>query len=140
MQASSAVGHGTFAHLGRALAAASAAVLLLLPVGCLEKNPEVKKSVNYLIEAREAIAAGDNAKAMEALNASIEAQPNNWALFERAKLQLEAGDEEAALASCEQALELDSESADVLWLKGEIEKPKAKRFKGRFKNPPSKGK
>lgn len=137
MKASSVVGHGCFSRVRSTLPAAAAAILLLPLAGCGEKHSEVKKSNELLIEARQAIVSGDTAKAIEALNASIEAQPNTWALFELAQLQLKEGDEQAALASCVQGLELDSESADILWLKGEIEKPAEKRFKGRFKFPPS---
>ena len=138
MKLSSVKGHGYSSSFFRSLWPAAAAVALVLPVaGCGEKHAEVKHSNDLLIEARQAITAGDTAKAIEALNASIEAKPNTWALFELAQLQLGEGDEQAALASCDKGLELDPESADILWLKGEIEKPEEKRFKGRFKFPPS---
>jgi uncharacterized protein HemY len=113
------------------------AVGLLAVLGCAEAEKGMTKSRTSLIEAREAIAAGDSAKAIELLNASIADQPNTWAYFELAKLQLAGGDEPAALASCDAALQLDPESPDIVWLKGEIGKPEANRFKGRFKDPPS---
>lgn len=106
-------------------------------LGCAETETGMTKSRTSLIEARDAIAAGDSAKAIELLNASIADQPNTWAYFELAKLQLAGGDDQAALASCDAALQLDPESPDLVWLKGEIGKPEANRFKGRFKDPPS---
>jgi len=113
--------------------------LLVVP-GCAEKHADVVDSRNYLVEAREAILAGDSAKAMESLQASIKAKPNTWAYLELAKLQLAAGDDKAAIENCELGLKLDSSNADLRWLQGEANKPEGKRFKGRFKNPPSSGK
>ena len=118
-------------------AMAGMVALLLLTTGCAKKKTEINSSRNYLIEARQAIDAGDSAKAVEALNASIASRPNVWAYFELAKQQLALGDEKAALSNCEKALAMDPEMADAHWLQGELKKPAAKRFKGRFKDPPS---
>lgn len=115
--------------------------LLLSVAGCGDaKKQELSESRNFFIEANRAIGAGDSAKAIEALNASIASNPNSWAYFELARQLLEQGDQEAALSNCELALELDPQMADGLWLLAEIKKPETKRFKGRFKNPPSLGK
>jgi tetratricopeptide (TPR) repeat protein len=96
--------------------------------------------VKHFIAAQEALAAGDRAGAMEALTKSIEAKPTGWAYLERAKLYLEQGDDEAAIADCEAGLALDPENIDLKWLLGEAKKPKAERFKGKNAEPPSAGK
>ena len=118
------------------LAVMTPVFLLLLALGCGGKKQDLRESRNYYLDARRAIKEGDSAKAIEALNASIESQPSTWAYFELAKQHLEQGDEQAAQTNCDKALELDSEMAEALWLHGELKKPDAKRFKGRFKNPP----
>lgn len=124
---------------GRTIASLLASSLVVVSAisGCGDDKPELSDSRNYLVEAREAMNAGDNAKAMEMLKSSIEAQPNTWAYIELAKLQVEAGEDEAAMQNIEAGLALDPDSADMKWLKGELEKPEGKRFQGRFKNPPS---
>lgn len=105
--------------------------------GCDAGKSEVTVSNNYFIEASRAIGAGDTVKAMEALNASLDIKPSVWAYMERAKLNLQNGDQQAALADCQAALAISPEDRDVLWLQAEIKKPASKRFKGRFKTPPS---
>jgi hypothetical protein len=107
-------------------------------VGCGGSDePNVPQSGQYLIEARKAMADGDEAKAIESLNASIESEPNTWAYLERAKINAKNGADEAALADCEAVLKLEPENRDVPWLKAEIKKPVASRFKGQFAIPPS---
>lgn len=120
-----------------AVMVAAVALSHLLTAGCNEAKSEVKESNNLIVEARKAVASGDSAKAIEALEASIEVHPNTWAYYELARLKLDAGDEAAATENVDKALALDPEGVDLLWLKGEIEKPVEKRFKGRFKDPPS---
>ncbi|MDC0935449.1 hypothetical protein OAS39_04110 [Pirellulales bacterium] len=111
--------------------------LSILLVGCGEGERELPPSATYLIEARHALAGGDSAKAMEALTASIDSDPNTWALLERAKLHLTNGNEDAASADCLSALEIDPANRDIKWLQREIKKPASQRFKGRNKLPPS---
>ena len=135
MRPSNLVSHRKFAALGAFTLAA--VPLLLLVAGCADKKTDVIDSRNHLVEAREAINAGDSAKAIELLKASIAARPNTWAYLELAKLQLAGGEDQAALENCELGLKLEPDSADLLWLQGEAKKPEGKRFQGRFKNPPS---
>ena len=90
-----------------------------------------------LEEAKQAIAAGDTAGAMTALQASIDAQPNTWAYLERAKLNAKQGKDQEALADCEEILKIHPENRDVPWLKAELKKPADKRFQTR---PPSSNK
>ncbi len=89
------------------------------------------------LDAQKSLVAGDNEKAMETIDASIAAEPTPWALFIRAKLLLDRGDDAAALRDCEAGLQEDPDDAKLLWLKGEISKPTASRFQGKFKAPPA---
>ncbi len=107
-------------------------------VGCSgETEPDVSDSGKYLIEARQAVAEGNDAKAREALDASIKAEPNLWAYMERAKLNAKQGQDPAALADCEEILKLNPENRDVPWIKGELKKAVDQRFKGASATPPS---
>ena len=105
--------------------------------GCGDSQSSTPAWVNPLVDARKAIGAGDTAKAMEALTASIEQEPNVWALMERSKLYLAEEKIDEAKADCAQAKELEPENIDIAWLLGEIDKPADKRFKGRNQFPPS---
>jgi Tfp pilus assembly protein PilF len=114
------------------------ALFFVVSIGaCHPDKAEMTEANNSLIEARQAIDAGDTAKAMAALDRSIASRPMIWSYFERAKLHLQNGDERSALLDCQSALEISPEDPEILWLKGEIEKPANKRFQGEFKNPPS---
>jgi hypothetical protein len=111
--------------------------LALAPGGCADSSPPISDSGQHLIDAREAISAGDTAKAKSALDASIAADPNRWAYMERAKLNAREGNDEAVLADCAELLKINPKDPDVPWLKGELKKPKEKRFQGQFATPPS---
>ena len=100
-------------------------------------GPPVSKANRLFLEAEELLAEGKTDQAMEKLTASIDAEPTKWAYIERAKLRAQAGNEQAAIEDCDAALKIIPEDPDLLWLKGEFEKPKDKRFLGRFKAPPS---
>ena len=116
--------------------------LLALAQGCGDPPPEARFGSfgEHFMEAQKALAAGDTAAAMDALNASIDAQANPWAYLERAKLHLELGESEAAQADAQAGLKLQPENRDLQWLVTELEKPPNQRFKGRFAEPPSTGK
>lgn len=117
--------------------AAIVGLALLVTGGCSPAEKPVGDANKLFIQASESIAKGDQAGALTALDASLAAQPTLWAYRERAKLKADAGDDAAALADCEAALALAPGDVDILWLKGEFTKPKAQRFQGQFKNPPS---
>lgn len=104
--------------------------------GCGGTPSEPTRSYNHLVAASEAIAAGDKEKAMTELTAVIDTSPNGWAYFERARLQLEQGKEPEAVADCQKGLELEPDNSQLKWLSGELKKPAAQRFKGRFAKPP----
>jgi hypothetical protein len=111
--------------------------VLLLLAGCGPSAPKISDANKYLIEARQAIGDGNTAKALEALNASIDSQPNAWAYMERAKINAQQGNDQAALEDCKEIEKLEPHNRDIPWLRGELKKPKEKRFKGQFAIPPS---
>jgi hypothetical protein len=106
----------------------------MLPCGC--GSSENSGVYNHLVAASEALKAGEKDKAFSELSASIDTSPSAWAYFERARLNLGNGDEDAAKADCQKGLELDSKYRDLLWLSAELKKPPAKRFKGKLAKPP----
>lgn len=121
----------------RAVLLSLSGATLVAVAGCGSAERPLSQSAELLVEAREALAAGDDEKALSALDDSIASQPMVWSHFERAKLRLRLGKEQGALEDCEAALKLSPEDREVLWLKGELQKPADKRFQGQFKNPPS---
>ena len=108
----------------------------MLISGCGGGGTSTSRGYNHLVAAAEAIAAGDKDKAFDELSASIETSPSAWAYFERARINLDKGQEDAARADCQKGLELEPKRRDLLWLSGEMKKPAAKRFKGKFAKPP----
>jgi Tfp pilus assembly protein PilF len=112
--------------------------LLVLAAGCGgQTEANVPEAAQHLIEARQAMADGDTAQALAALDASIASEPNSWAYLERAKIRAAQGDDQAAEADCQALLALEPENRDVAWIRGELKKPVAGRFQGKFAYPPS---
>ena len=107
----------------------------VLVCGCGEP-PQVEADA-LVLEAQRAATQGDQAKAIELLDRSIEINPSFYAHSARAKIYLEQGDAAAALADCEAGLKIEPLDSDLLWLKGEAEKPEADRFQGDAAEPPS---
>lgn len=106
--------------------------------GCgSQAEAKVPKSAQLLLDAKQAVADGDDAAALAALNESIASQPTTWALIERAKLNARRGDDEGARADCQQLRQLDPETRDAAWIEGELKKPTAERFKGPAATAPS---
>ena len=123
---------------GRAARTLTAIALMALLAGCgQDSEPKISDASQHLIEARKAIVDGSAPKALEALNASIESEPNVWAYLERAKIHARQGADEEARKDCKAILELAPENRDVAWIEGELKKPVEQRFKGRFASPPS---
>ena len=126
----------TLARSAQAVTLAIASVAM--GVGCGGSGEiELTEEQDFFVAAAEALASGDQAKAMEMLTKSIEAKPSRYAHFERAKLYEQQGEDQKALEDCAAALQIQPGDRDVLWLQGELKKAKDKRFKGRFANPPS---
>jgi Tfp pilus assembly protein PilF len=109
----------------------------LAAAGC-DRAPtaSIPQASDLYLQATEALAAGDKDEALQLLTASIEAEPQAWAYRERAKLYEKMNNDAAARADCEAGLKLAPDDAELLWLKGELGKPKDQRFKGRFAEPP----
>jgi hypothetical protein len=105
--------------------------------GCGAKEQVVSDANQKYIEATELLAKGQTEEAMQALNASIEVEPTLWAYRARAKISAEKGNDQAALDDCAAGLKITPDDPDLLWIKGEIAKPKDTRFQGQFKTPPS---
>ena len=105
--------------------------------GCGAQEQVVSDANQKYIEATELLANGQTEAAMQALNSSIEAEPTLWAYRARAKIYAEKGNDQAALDDCAAGLKITPDDPDLLWIKGEIAKPKDKRFEGQFKAPPS---
>jgi Tfp pilus assembly protein PilF len=124
-----------WAPLGSAVLAAS---LLAALGGCgASETSKSQSSVNHLLAATQALEGGDDAAAMQELTAAIDDAPNAWAYFKRAQLHLKGGNEAEANADCQKGLELNEFNPDLKWLSGELKKPAAQRFKGRFAKAPS---
>ena len=108
-----------------------------LLAGCGSDEPVLTDSTHKYIEAKALLDKGQQDEALVALNASIEAEPNFWALRDRAKIYADRGEDEAAKKDCEAALAIVPDDADVLWIKKELTKPVGQRFQGAAKSPPS---
>jgi hypothetical protein len=115
-------------HLFRASLIAMCIAVPLL-AGC-SGQPALPDEITSFQEAMAAVSSGDKVKGMELLNACIEAKPTNYALFERAKLHLDAKNIPAAIKDCEQGLQLEPTDRDLKWLLAELKKPEQQRFKG----------
>lgn len=105
------------------------ATLLAATLGCGgSSESNIPESDRLLLEAQKSIAAGDNAAALTALQASIDSQPTTWAYFERAKLNGKQGNDQAVEQDCVEILKLDPENKHVAWIRAELKKPASARF------------
>ncbi|MEX0611027.1 MAG: hypothetical protein WD738_00360 [Pirellulales bacterium] len=107
-----------------------------MPVSGCGGGPSASKAYDHFVAAAKALEAGDKETALTELSASIEKSPTDWAFFERARIYLDKGQEEDAVADCHKGLELDPKDRNLLWLSAELKKPAAQRFKGQFAKPP----
>jgi Tfp pilus assembly protein PilF len=88
------------------------------------------------LAAQDALAKNDQETALKELTNSINAGPDPWAYYQRAKIYTEKGEDEKAKADCQAGLALDPEHVELKWLQGELAKPSQQRFQGRNKEPP----
>ncbi|MCO6043686.1 hypothetical protein NG895_07185 [Aeoliella sp. ICT_H6.2] len=117
---------------------AALCLIVLSLAGCGQRNsPEQQPATRHFLAAQEALAKGDKEAAIRSFTASIDAKPNGWAYMERAKLYLDQGNDEAAIADCEAGLAIEPKNEDFKWLLAEAKKPANDRFKGKFAQPPS---
>lgn len=86
-------------------------------------------------EAQEALARGDTAAALTALQASIDAQPNSFAYIERIKINAKQGNDAAVEEDVQALLKIDPENRDIGWIRAEMKKPAASRFDANSKQP-----
>jgi hypothetical protein len=108
----------------------------LLTAGCGPAEQELGDATEHYLAAQDALAAGDSATALKELEASIQAQPDVWAYFQRARLLSEMGQDQRALADCRAGLALDPEHEQLKWLEAELRKPAPQRFRGRERASP----
>jgi tetratricopeptide (TPR) repeat protein len=123
--------HSRFASNFVALAS-----LALISIGCGTPAAPMPSSDSLYLEAQQLYSKGQNDQAIEKLDASIDAGPTSWNYFLRARIHVQQGNDQAALADCEEGLKLDPADIKLIWLKGELGKPQAARFQGALKNPP----
>lgn len=115
-------------------------ILLLVMLGiagCGPSDPEQSSANQKFIEANELLAKGQTNEALAALDESIDAGPTLWAYRARAKLHAQVANDDKARADCDAGLKLMPDDQDLLWIKGELSKPAAERFQGKFKTAPS---
>jgi tetratricopeptide (TPR) repeat protein len=116
--------------------------LVLLLVGFVAsacgRSSGPKAEDTLILDAREAIQADDQQKALEMLSQSLATRPTSYGYYERAKLYADMGNDAAALADCQKGLELYRESRELNWLQSELKKPKTSRFKGTSAQAPQK--
>jgi tetratricopeptide (TPR) repeat protein len=105
-------------------------------IGCGTPPTQMPTSDSLYLEAQQHYSKGQNAEALTKLDSSIAAGPTAWAYFLRARIRAQQGDDQAALADCEEGLKLDPADTKLAWLKGELGKPQQARFQGAFKDPP----
>jgi predicted Zn-dependent protease len=86
-------------------------------------------------DAQEALARGDTAAALTALQASIDAQPNSFAYIERIKINAKQGNDAAVEEDVQALLKIDPENRDIGWIRAEMKKPAASRFDANSKQP-----
>jgi tetratricopeptide (TPR) repeat protein len=124
--------------LNRSALIGSAMVAALLSSGCggASETPTTE-GYDHFVAAATALESGNKETALSELNASIDDNPTAWAYFERARLYLEKGQEQDAVADCQKGLELDPQSHQLKWLSAELKKPAPKRFQGRLATPPA---
>ena len=106
-------------------------------VGCTQNSPKIDDATNHVINAQEALDAGDQEKAIAELTASIQSRPTTWALFQRAQLYVATREDDLAIADCKAGLALDDEHPSLHWLYNEMMKPSGQRFKGPNAKSPS---
>jgi hypothetical protein len=111
-------------------------VAVLAFFGCGSGKPSGSKGYDHFVAASKALETGDKETAFAELSASIEVCPTDWAYFQRARLNLDKGQENEAVADCNKGLDLNSKSRELLWLSAELKKPAAQRFKGKLATPP----
>lgn len=110
--------------------------LLLACGGCGSEEQQLGDATEHYLAAQEALAHDDVDLALSELDASLTLQPDAWAYYQRARLLVDKGQVEKAIADCKAGLQLDEQHVELKWLQGELDKPEGRRFQGRNKEPP----
>lgn len=97
-------------------------------VGCRTEVPELDDAGDHYIAAQDAIAAGDNATALDELTKSIELRADAWSYFERAQIYAKQDEDDKALADIDKGLRIDPKNVRLKWLSKEMKHPKSRRF------------
>ena len=108
----------------------SFSLLALILSGCGETEKGPPPAAQLFLEAQQAIAKGDPAAALEALQASIEADPSEYSYMERIKINGKQGNDAAVEADVQEILKLNPKNRDIDWVRAEMKKPAAARFDG----------
>ncbi|MBA4104524.1 MAG: hypothetical protein C0485_02115 [Pirellula sp.] len=111
-------------------------LLALILSGCGETEKGPPPAAQLFLEAQQAIAKGDPTAALTALQASIDADPNEYSYMERIKINGKQGNDAAVEADVQEILKLNSKNRDIDWIRAEMKKPAAARFDGST-TPPS---
>ena len=104
-------------------------------MGCGGTESGPPEAAKLFLDAQRAAASGDNAAALAALQASVDAEPNVYAYMERIKINAKQGTDAAVEEDVQAILELDPENRDVAWIRTEMKKPAAARFDETAKPP-----
>ena len=110
--------------------------LALVFSGCSESEKGPPPAAQLFLEAQQAIAKGEPAAALTALQASIDADPNEYSYMERIKINGRQGNDAAVEADIQEILKLNPKNRDIDWVRAEMKKPAASRFDGST-TPPS---
>lgn len=109
--------------------------LALCLAGCGGSEGGPPEAAQRFLEAKQAMARGDNAAALASLQASIDAEPNAYAYMERIKINAKQGADPAVEEDVQAILKLDPENRDIDWIRAEMKKPAAARFDAAAKPP-----
>ncbi len=111
--------------------------VLLSCAACESDTYDAPAEQEKYFQAQEAIANNNPQKAIRLLTESLEIKPTPYAFRERARLLIDAGQQQQAIADCEAGLELAPGDKDIQWLLAECRKPAERRFQDRQSVPPS---
>lgn len=129
------VGLSVLKSLNTARRAMALSLLALTLSGCGETEKGPPPAAQLFLEAQQAIAKGDPAAALAALQASIDADPSEYSYMERIKINGKQGNDAAVEADVQEILKLNPKNRDIDWIRAEMKKPAAARFDGSTQPP-----
>lgn len=111
--------------------------VLLSCAACDSNTYDAPAEQEKYFQAQDAIAENNPQEAIRLLSESLEIKPTPYAYLQRARLFIDAGQQEQAIADCQAGLELAPDNKDLQWLLDECRKPAERRFQDRQSVPPS---